>query len=81
MRQVIREILSLKPFIESKLDENMEVGKQVCKVVVEFATANRLLLLNVQSPDYEVDGIQLEEEDDKREEALSILHLILVSPN
>ena len=71
----------MRPLIQSKLEECSETAMGICKVVVEFATANRTFLTNVASVSNS-DDVQLEGIDTGGEvpqsDALDMLQLVLV---
>ena len=80
MQQIMHKILQLYPLIQSKLKEGMEMGLGMCKVVVEFATVNRNLLLQGGE---EGGGAGEGEGQDpaqlqSQEEALEMMQLVLV---
>ena len=79
MQQIMHKILQLYPLIQSKLKEGMEEGLGMCKVVVEFATVNRCLLLRGGEGG---EGERTEGDDatgsQSQEEALEMMQLVLV---
>ena len=81
MLQIMNKILQLRPLIQSKLDESIEAGREICKVVVEFATANRSFLSNVacslDGDDIQLDGIKSGVEA-QQTDALDVMLLVLV---
>ena len=81
MLQIMNKILQLRPLIQSKLDESIEAGKGICKVVVEFATANRSFLSNIacslEGDDIQLDGVKPGAEV-QQTDALDVMQLILV---
>ena len=83
MQQIMHKILQLYPLIQSKLKEGMEVGLGMCKVVVEFATVNRCLLLRGGAEEGGAgEGEGSDEQDpagsQSQEEALEMMQLVLV---
>ena len=85
MQQIMQKILQLYPLIQSKLKEGVEEGLGMCKVVVEFATVNRCLLLRGGEEEGgagEGEGEGTEGQDaaasQSQEEALEMMQLVLV---
>jgi hypothetical protein len=80
MLEITSRLLKMRPLIQSKLEECSETAMGICKVVVEFATANRTFLTNVASVSNS-DDVQLEGIDTGGEvpqsDALDMLQLVL----